>query len=303
MEIRRLSYFVRVADDGSLTRAAGVLRVAQPALSRQIRLLEEELGEALFNRTPQGMRLTEAGEYLRASVAGPLRAIDLALQNVRSFSSPMEGDVVIGMPSGIGDALAAPLVTRVAADFPKIRMRMVEGATAALIDWLNRGIVDYALLEEAAKDERLSDLELFSEPLALVGPPDCDLAADIVVPLERAAQLPLILPSHHLGVRRLLNDAAAKARIKLNIRAEADSWRLIKDLVAGGMGYAVLPASFLIDEDRKLRIAQLGEPTITFTAVLASRHNSAVRRDGIDRMMVESILKTVEQLKAGPARV
>lgn len=70
MEIKRISYFVRIAEDGSLTKAAGILRFAQPALSRQMRLLEEELGVTLFNRTARGMRLTEESEYLRAAAAG-----------------------------------------------------------------------------------------------------------------------------------------------------------------------------------------------------------------------------------------
>src|ERR1700761_5036470 len=118
MEIRRLSYFVRIAEDGSLTKAAGVLRIAQPALSRQVRLLEEELGVALFSRTARGMRLTEEGEFLRASVAGPLRAMELALQSVRSFSSRIEGNFGIGMPSAIAAVLAKPLVLRMDAGFP-----------------------------------------------------------------------------------------------------------------------------------------------------------------------------------------
>src|SRR5437016_6839562 len=136
MEIRRLRYFVRVAEDGSLTKAAGVLRVAQPALTRQIRLLEKEIGVALFNRTPRGMQLTEEGEYLRASVAGPLRALELALQNIRSFSSRIEGNFAIGMPASIGDILAKPLAMRMDADFPNIKLRIVEGPTGSLVDWL-----------------------------------------------------------------------------------------------------------------------------------------------------------------------
>src|SRR5215471_7971497 len=127
MDTRRLRYFVRIAEDGSLTRAAGVLRIAQPALSRQIRLLEEELGIALFNRTARGMQLTEEGEHLRACVAGPLRSLELALQNARSFSSHIEGNFTLGMTSGIGEILAKPLVLRMSSEFPNIKLRIVEG--------------------------------------------------------------------------------------------------------------------------------------------------------------------------------
>ena len=167
MEIRRLNYFVRIAEDGSLTRAAEFLRIAQPALSRQIRLLEEELGVTLFSRTARGMQLTEEGEYLRASVSGPLRAMELALQNVRSFSARIEGNFAVGMPSSIGDLLAKPLALRMGAEFPNIRLRITEGLTGSLIDWLNRGMIDFALLEEASRDDRLSNREL--EVFQLIG--------------------------------------------------------------------------------------------------------------------------------------
>src|SRR5579862_4581130 len=169
MEIRRLRYFVRVAEDGSLTKAAGVLRVAQPALTRQIRLLERELGVALFNRTARGMQLTEEGEYLRGCVAGPLRTMELALQNVRSLSPRIEGNFSIGMPSSLVEILAAPLLLRMNADFPNIKLRIMEGITGSLIDWLHRGMLDFALLEEESRDERLTDRQLCTERLAIVG--------------------------------------------------------------------------------------------------------------------------------------
>ena len=87
MEIRRLTYFTCIAEYGSLTRAAGVLRIAQSALSRQMRLLETEIGVPLFSRTTRGMTLTDEGRYLQSAVAGPLRELAVALQNIRSLAA------------------------------------------------------------------------------------------------------------------------------------------------------------------------------------------------------------------------
>jgi LysR family nitrogen assimilation transcriptional regulator len=171
-------YFTRIAEDGSLTKAAGVLRIAQPALSRQIRLLEEELGVSLFTRTARGMRLTEEGEYLRTAAAGPLRGAGTRLAECAGLLDRHQGDVAIGMPSGVGDRLALPLVQLMNAQFPDIRLRIVEGPTGSLIDWLNRGMIDFALLEGASKDDRLTDVELFSGSLMLVGGPDDALDPD-----------------------------------------------------------------------------------------------------------------------------
>lgn len=283
METRRLSYFVRIAEDGSLTKASGMLRIAQPALSRQIRLLEEELGVSLFSRTARGMQLTDAGEHLRAAVAGPLRELELALQNIRSFSSRIEGNITIGMPSNLGDRLARSLASRLDAEHSSIQLKMVEGCTGSLIDWLNRGIVDFALLEESSRDERLADRELRCEPLLLVGlPADALLAEHATVSLKfkQVVQLPLIMPSHHLGIRGALNDAALAMNVTLNPRFQADSAKLIKELVSSGMGYGILPLSYFKEEHAQgtLAYCAISNPDIALTTYLSSRKNSQTNR-------------------------
>jgi LysR family transcriptional regulator, nitrogen assimilation regulatory protein len=298
MENRRLSYFVRIAEDGSLTKAAGVLRIAQPALSRQIRLLEEELGVALFNRTARGMQLTEEGEYLRASVAGPLRAMELALQNVRSFSSRIEGNFTIGMPPSISEILARPLVLRMNSEFPNIKLRMVEGLTASLADWLGRGILDFALLEEASRDDRLTDRELFSQPLMLVGGPDSGLAPDQIMAFEKAVRLPLILPTHHLGIRGVFTDAVAKLRTAADIRFEADSCRLMKELAESGIGYAILPFAYFRHEYAagRLRYCPIVKPKLLLPTVLSHRINNRSTMNRVEGMVLETITGMMNDL-------
>src|SRR5579871_4670939 len=170
MELRRLSYFIKIAENGSLTKAANVLRIAQPALSRQMRLLEEELGLPLFNRTARGMRLTEEGDALRAAAAGPLRELELALQNIRTLPLAMDAKIALGLPPSLSAMLAGPLALRLDQQFPNIKLCIVEGMTGNLIDWLSRGIVDFALLDETARNEKLDEQRLMSLPLLLTGP-------------------------------------------------------------------------------------------------------------------------------------
>jgi DNA-binding transcriptional LysR family regulator len=280
VETRRLSYFVRIAEDGSLTKAAGVLRIAQPALSRQIRLLEEELGIALFTRTARGMQLTDAGEHLRASVAGPIRELELALQNIRSFSSRIEGNIAIGIPANIGELIAQPLAFRLDADHPNIKLRFIEGYTGSLIDWLNRGMVDFALLEEVSRDERLADRKLLTETLMLVGAVGDPLLTRQSIDFKHAAQLPLIVPSHHMGIRGSLNDATVATGVQLNLRFEAESARLIRELVLSGMGYTILPMAYFKQDylQGKLACCLIDNPTMLLTTYLSSRKNSQSNR-------------------------
>lgn len=278
MDIRRLRYFVRVAEDSSLTRAAGMLRIAQSALSRQIRLLEEDLGVALFDRTARGMRLTGEGEHLRASVAGPLREMELALQSVRSHASTHKANLAVGIPPSLAEFVATRLATDLHVTFPTIRFSLIEGPTGSLVDWLQRGMIDFALLEEPSGNDTLNERKLRSLQFALAGP--CGIGEEVarVIPIEEAMARPLVVPAHHLGIRAVLNGTADRLRIKLDIRFEADSARLIRNLVGRGVGYCLLPEAYLRRDvaDGRLAAWALGGQAPSLDIVLSSRRASGV---------------------------
>lgn len=246
MEIRRLSYFVRIAEDGSLTRAAGMVRVAQSALSRQMRLLEEELGVTLFERTARGMRLTVEGERLHASVAAPLRELELAIQGIRSPPSREVAHLALGLPPSIADLMGRSLALQLRSAFPDVRFRLIEGPTGGLGDWLARGLIDFAVLEEVSRNDLLIEQKLLSLPFMLVGPSGIEAPSGSSIGVGEALALPLILPSHHLGMRAAINDAAQRSGLSLDIQMEADSTRLIVELVQSGVGYALLPKRYVL---------------------------------------------------------
>nr|WP_279537137.1 LysR family transcriptional regulator [Aestuariicella hydrocarbonica] len=273
-----MTYFMRVAEDGSLTKASGVLRIAQPALSRQIRLLEEELGVTLFTRTARGMLLTEEGEYLRSAIAGPLRELDMALHNIRSMGATMAANFTLGLPPGLTDSLAMPVIQALRETFPNIRLCVVEGATGVLIDWLGRGVIDFAILEESSRNDRLTEERIATLPLVIVGPQSSPLPHHGDIPHSSALQLPLVLPSHHLGVRGAINDVAAKSHCALKISTETDSHRLIADLVAGGSGYTLMPECYLTQKlaEHALKTWSLSRPAPCIEIFLSTRENSKI---------------------------
>ena len=286
MEIRRLSYFVRVAEDGSLTKSALLLRIAQPALSRQMRLLEEELGVKLFNRTARGMQLTEEGEQLRGAVAGPLRELELALENARGAAKRQDSTVVIGISQGLAHVLSTPLTLHLDAVFPGSKLCVVEGPTGALADWMARGAVDLALLEEVSRDNRLVDRPLIALPLWLIGAPDSGLEAGRPLAFVKLAALPLIVPSHHLGIKGAIDDAVARTRTALNIRLHADSSQLVCDLVASGMGYGILPKAYVQAELDSGRLCgcPITAPELAITLHLSSRRNARIAKGRIAKL-------------------
>ncbi|MBP0464415.1 LysR family transcriptional regulator [Roseomonas sp. PWR1] len=271
MDLRQLRTFREIAEAGSLSRAADRLRIAQPALSRQIRLLEAEAGLALFTRHGRGMDLTEAGRELLARVAGPMRQLERAVVEVRALAGTVAGQVALGMMPTVAAVLAGPLARRVAARHPEVSLRVVEGYTGHLVEWLQRGATDATLLYGPATDFHLPVEPLFAEPLVLVGPPGSGLRAEVPVTLADAARHPLVLPSRPHGLRAIVEAAAGRARLALSLRHEADSFLVLKDLVECGLGFAILPRSAIRREEAegRLLVAPIHRPVVRRQVVLA----------------------------------
>lgn len=248
MEIRRLQYFVCTAELGSLCRASDVLRIAQPALTRQVRLLEEELGVTLFTRTRRGMRLTEEGEQLLADVVGPLRQLEGALHNIRSFSSGLSGNVAIGMTPTVACFLAQPVIERMAVEAPNVVTRIVEGTVLHLGEGLASGELDMALLFEPISDPRLVNRELLTEEMVVVGWPGSGIGPDKALGVDDVAALPLILPNPKNGLRSICERYAAKYDVRFQIKYVVDSFPVLKDMIAGGHGYSTMPLSSVLRE-------------------------------------------------------
>src|ERR1700740_3582502 len=273
METRRLRYFLQIAEEGSMGRAANVLGIAQPALTRQVRLLEDALGVPLFIRTQRGMQLTEDGEQLRAAIKKPMQEIELALQNVGAPSAPIEGVVVLGMPSATACVLAKPLLARVSRAFPKVKFRIVDGQSGHLIEGLLRGEIDIALVHGPLPDDRLFDREVLTEDLVLVGGPGSQLSADAPVEFLELSRHPLVLPSHHHGVRAVLEKAALRLNAPLEILFEIDSLQLAKDLVESEVAFSVMPLSAFGREYEtgRLKYAPIQSPALSQTLIFAVR--------------------------------
>ena len=261
-DFRRLGYFVQIAELGSLTRTAERLGIAQPSLSRQMRLLEQELGVTLFTRGHRGMQLTEAGEALRLRIAGPMRQIGHALYEIRSLPAETGGNVVYGMPPTAIYALAGALARRVAASAPNISLQIVDANSGHLLEWIKRGDLDGAILY-GPTPTGVNATRLLEDELMLVGPPQSGLAADGMIDFRELGALPLILPSRQHGLRIALESAAAKARTKLNTHFQTDSFPLKKELVESGIGYAILPhCSFAREaEAGRLTFTRIVNPT------------------------------------------
>jgi DNA-binding transcriptional LysR family regulator len=270
VNLQHLKTFIRIAELGSLSKASDRMRIAQPALSRQMKLLQEEIGIPLFERHRRGMRVTQAGEDLLQRVSGLIRQLDQVYADVRSSSGATSGHVAFGIVPTVSDVLAARLVGRVAADFPGISLRIVEGYAGHLLEWLQKGEIDVAIMYGPQANLHIKSYELVTEDLVLVGPSDGDIGPANPVSVAAFARMPLVLPSRPHGLRVLLEGAALKAKTKLDVRFEADSFRVLKDLVEKGLGYTALPLSAVALEVKqgRLRYAPLAQPKVTRELIL-----------------------------------
>ncbi|MBL7494577.1 LysR family transcriptional regulator [Frankia sp. AgB1.9] len=264
MDTHRLRYFLRIADEGSINRAASVLGVAQPALSRQVRILEEDLGVTLFRRTARGVQLTEEGERLRAMTAAPLRQLELAMQYAGSPLARVERGLHVGLPPAVARVFAGPLLGNLGAAFPKVSFQVTVAGVDEIVEGMLQGAIDIGIIVPTS-DRRLFYRDLLTEDLVLVGGAAADLQPDRAVPFTRLADLPLILPATRTGIRTDLENAALRLEMRLNSKFSTDSLQVTEDLIRTGHGYGVLPLSAVGAEIKAgaLRYAPISGPALT----------------------------------------
>jgi len=272
MDLRQLRTFRSVAELGSLSKASDRLRVAQPALSRQIKLLEHELRTDLFTRNGRGMVLTAAGQLLLDRTAGLVRQIEQVRDDIQSASGTPSGRVVLGLVPTVSCVLSARFARRVIETLPDISLRIVESYGGHLIEWLHRGEMDMAVIYGPSADLHLSVQTLGRDDLVAVGPRGCGLAGRGHVDIGWLAGQKLVLPSHSHGLRALIEKAAARKNLPLNVLIEADSFRVLTSFVEEGLGVTLLPLSAVRAElgDGRLEAAPLAKPTISRELILAA---------------------------------
>lgn len=238
MNLRALRYFVAIADAGSLTAAAAAVNVAQPALTRQLRELESDLGVQLLLRLPRGVRLTPAGVTLYESAQRMLAEAARVRRLLASRNSDQKATVVLGASPTLTRVLLPGLFENTLRAVAGIELRAREAFTPALLDWLERGVIDMAIVTNPEPGRPLSLYPLLGEPFALVSHPS--LKIDPVVSVRQLAGLPLLMTTLH---RTLVDRQLLPLGARLQLRAEIDSVDSIRELVLRGPWATLMPIS------------------------------------------------------------
>ena len=243
MNLTRLRYFVKIVDVGSLTQAADVLHIAQPALSQQLASLEGEMHQQLLIRSKRGVTPTDAGKILYAHAQLILRQCEQAQSDVQTASKALSGKVSVGLaPGTAASALALPLLRTVRERHPGIMLYLNENFGTTLSELIMNGRMDMAVLYGDRPIHGLRFTPLFKETLYLVSPPSSPLPRDGITLCE-AAQHALMLPRQYNAIRQYVDAACLALGIRPRVIAEVESLSTLTDALSDELGATVLPKS------------------------------------------------------------
>jgi DNA-binding transcriptional LysR family regulator len=301
MDLAQFRTLLHVADLGSLSKAADRLHIAQPALSRQVRLLEQELGTRLFDRHGRGMTVTEAGEEVLRRAARILAAVEELRAAVGDPPSSLTGRVSIGLPPTVSEVISMPLIAALQAAHPNLELALVDAMSGYLVDWMQRGEVDVAVLHEPQATRALRLKPLLLETLFLVGPAKARLSRKRPVPFARLVGERIVMPGRPHGLRAVIERFADQAGVKLHCPIEVFSLTAQKRLVQQGLCKTILPlASIHADvAAKRLSAAPLVKPTPVRRLAVAFPSDRPVSRaarftgDAIERIVGDLVRRGV----------
>ena len=268
--LRELRYFLSVAQTGNLSRAAQILNVSQPAISLQLRRLEDGLGTQLLLRHGRGVTLTAAGACLRDRLHTVLQLLASPLDDSDAELAP--STISVAVPSEAGAPLVAPLARTFRERWPDVTLDIREGCSGELESWLSQRHVDLALLPDRPSLSELEVIPLLTDALGLVAPVHSQLASDAgPLSLRELAAESLILPGSQHWLRRRLDHAAQRLGMRLRPMLQVDSPALSKLMVRAGLGCSVLPLTAVQSEVARgaLAFRPVGHPPLTCTHVVA----------------------------------
>jgi LysR family transcriptional regulator, nitrogen assimilation regulatory protein len=281
VQFRQLRYFCRIVECGSFSRAAATIHIAQPALSQQLADLEARMGVELLHRSARGVRATHAGEIFYAEATEILRELDAIPERIRSIEGIVEGSVRLGITGILGPRMAMSLVTGCREALPKVFLKLVVSDSTTLKDQVSEHELDLAIIfESELLPNALSRHVLFRQRLCLAVHPQLATPSRSIS-LAELAKIPLVMPSKHTVVRKVLDHSIATHGLSARIETEVDDIPSLIAAVRSGLGGAVIMAASVADiggED--LPPPMLIEPPLFVTAALVSSSDAPLTRAG-----------------------
>ena len=289
MNLRQLTYFLQIAELQSISRAASVLHVAQPSLSRQIQLLEHDLGVLLFLRSDKGVTLTEAGHALQERASTVLLQVRQIRDDIGVQSRTPMGELSFGLPPSMYRLLTVPLVCEFRQRYPEVQLLVTEGVSATMHEAVLTAKLDTAVVSDVEPLSMLRSQLLLREQLFLVGARDAGLDMATEVPVRELAERPLLLTSRPNAMRVIVERALAQHGHRVKPAVQTNSSRLLCELAAQGQGFSVLPycaisAAFAAG---RVSAAPVTDLTVTWTLVSSRERSQTLAGRKLRELIIE----------------
>ncbi len=277
MDLRQLNYFVHVAKLKSFSRAAAHLNVAQSALSRHMRILESELGVRLLDRHVRGTEPTAAGRVLLTRAILLLRSIDETRQEVINVGQGPAGHVSLAVPPSVSQIFAAPLIKNCGRELPHVTLKLSEGWTGDIHEWLLIGHTDLGIIYSSQVDDRVRFKPILSENLELiVSAQNSSLIKNSCYTLKEVSAMALVVPPYPHGLRKVIEAAFAEHNLTPNFTYESQVWSIIKEIIKSGVAQAIFASSEVAAEIRRGRLVSVPivKPSLQRTLGVAMARDS-----------------------------
>lgn len=299
MDLRQISYFVALFEEGSVTRAARRVNVVQPALSMQIAKLERELDQKLFERLPKSMEPTAAGRTLHRLVLPIMRDLINARAHMKLLRTTVSGRVTIGVLSSLANSVVPAVLARFAETYPEVEISMADGYTSTFIDWVGSGTLDVAIINKPPRKIGLIEQPMLEEEMVVVGAENTPLPIATPIAMRDLTRLDLILPSSRHGLRIELDRRLAED-VVLAPKLELDALPAIAEFVARTGWFSVLPSMAVYQSLKRgsLRAYRVGKPRIS--RHLVTIHNPARPIGAAAGKLIEALQ---EELAAAAAQL
>ncbi len=297
MNLKQLSYFLAIASTGSFTKAAAQIPLAQSALSRHMRMLEEELGTTLLIRTGRGVELTEQGEFLLNRARSLLEQSEDTKLNLQSWNDDPSGLVRLGMTPTCTLTLASPVLRLLKSRYENVSLQVTEGLSASLSEWMGDGRLDMAIVFTEPKGRSDSCERIACDELCLIVPAgsDCPDPAEV----SDMAALPMIAPFRRTGIRNRMADAFKQQGLPFSPAFEIDGLPAIKDLVRNGAGAAIVARSAIAREleNGEVEVRSIHADNMVFNVYLLISKSAAHSRaaQGVAEIIRETVAEVFSQ--------
>lgn len=300
MDLRQIQFFVKLFQEGSMTRAAARLNVVQPALSMQIRRLEDEFGVRLFERTSRGVIPTDTGKSFYRMCLEILADVEKAGRYLREATGRIEGELRVGLMPSLARNVAPRVISEYSSLYPGVRLRVLDAYSGNLVDWLASGDIDFAVINRPEKDVGVSTIPLFNDSLLLISGTDDNRVAPASVWARQLASMHLILPSERQGMRRLIDTTLARFDIRLVPEMEMDSLQATMELVRGSRWATILPGIAIrqADIDESIEVRRIIAPVISREVVVGFHPQHPLTMAG--RLFVDKLAEHSRSILEAP---